>query len=110
MRNVLITGAVALMISACALPFGLGRPSASQLESGATDYLAKAKSFEAKATFLDGTKAYNLDIEYAAPSTVHIGGKQGDNELEILSSDGTAYYKGQLFLDTVDADPTAQKP
>ena len=109
MRKVVITGAAALMISACALPFGLGRPSASQLETGATDYLAKAKSFEAKATFLDGTKAYNLDIEYAAPSTVHIGGKQGDNDLEMLSSNGKAYYKGQLFLDTLLADPNAQK-
>lgn len=108
-RNLLITGATALMISACALPFGLGRPSASQLESGAANYLAKAKSFEANATFMDGSKPYNLDIEYAAPSTVHIGGKQGDNDLEMLSYNGKAYFKGQLFLDTVLADPNAQK-
>jgi hypothetical protein len=109
MRNLVITGAAALMISACGLPFGLGHPSTSQLDSGAADYLAKAKSFEAKATFLDGLKAYNLDIEYAAPSTVHIGGTQGDNDLEMLSYNGKAYYKGQLFLNTVLADANAQK-
>jgi len=109
MRNVLITGAAALMISGCALPFGLGRPSASQLESGASDYLAKAKSFEANAAFLDGPKAYKLDIEFAAPSTVHIAGTQGDNDLEMLSYNGKAYYKGQLFLNTLLADPNAQK-
>jgi hypothetical protein len=109
MRNLLITGAAALMISACALPFGLGRPSASQLESGAADYLAKAKSFEANAAFLDGPKAYKLDIEFAAPSTVHIGGTQGDNDLEMLSYNGKAYYKGQLFLNTLLVDPNAQK-
>ncbi len=108
MRNLLITGAAALMISACALPFGLGRPSASQLESGAADYLAKAKSFEANATFLDGPKAYKLDIEFASPSTVHIGGTQGDNNLEMLSYNGKTYYKGQLFLNTVVVDANAQ--
>jgi len=109
MRNLLITGAAALIFSACGLPFGLGHPSASQLENGAADYLAKAKSFEAKATFLDGPKAYSLDIEYAAPSTVHIGGTQGDNDLEMLSYNGKAYFKGQLFLNTVLVDPNVQK-
>lgn len=109
MRKVVLISATALAVAACGLPFGLGHPSAAQLESGAADNLAKAKSYEAKATFLDGPKAYSVDIEYAAPSTVHIGGTQGDNALEMLSYNGKAYYKGQLFLDTVLVDPNAQK-
>ena len=108
MRKLLLTSVTALVIGACGLPFGLGHPSTSQLETGAADNLAKAKSFEAKATFLDGSKPYNLDIEYSAPSTVHIGGAQGDNNLEMLSINGKAYYKGQQFLNTVLADKNAQ--
>ncbi len=108
MRKLLLISATALLMCACGLPFGLGRPSDSDLESGAADSLSKAKSFEAKATFLDGSKLYSLDIEYAAPSTIHISGKQGDNDVEMLNYGGKTYYKGRLFLGTLLSDQNAQ--
>lgn len=106
MRKLLLTSAAALLIGACGLPFGIGHPSTSDLEKGAADSLASAKSFETKATYQDGGKAYDLDIEYARP-TIHIAGKQGDNEFEMLSFQNKTYYKGRAFLTSLLVDPNA---
>lgn len=109
MRNVLLAGAALLMIGACGLPFGLGRPSTSQLENGAADNLAKAKSFEAKGSMTQDSKPYTFDIQYVAPSNVHISATQSGLSFEVLQISGTVYYKGTEYLDSLTTDQNAQK-
>ena len=107
MRKLLVTSATALLIGACGLPFGLGHPSTSQLTSGAADNLARAKSFEAKASFTQGGKPTELDIQFTAPATIHISGSQGGEQFEMLRYGGKVYYKGASYLTTIIADQDA---
>ena len=101
MRKLLLTSAAALMIAACGLPFGLGRASTSQLENGAADNLAKAKSFEAKGTFSESGTSYKFDTEYVAPSTEDVKVTQGNLDYEILQLSGKVYVKGSQYLASV---------
>lgn len=110
MRKLLLTSATALMIAACGLPFGLGKPSTSQLENGAADNLAKAKSFEAQGTFSESGTDYKFDTKYAAPNTEDVQVIQGNLSYELLQMNGTVYFKGSDYLATVlGSDPNAQQ-
>jgi hypothetical protein len=105
MRKLLLTSASALVIAACGLPFGIGRTSTSQLENGAADNLAKAKSVEAKGTFTQST-TYQFDTRYVAPSTVDVQVTQGTLSYEALQIEGKIYLKGSAFLQSQVTDPT----
>ncbi|HEY6876230.1 MAG TPA: hypothetical protein VI384_07705 [Candidatus Dormibacteraeota bacterium] len=109
MRKVLLAGAALLMIGACGLPFGLGRPSTAQLENGAADNMAKAKSFEAKGSMTQDSKPYTFDIEYVAPSDVHISAQQAGLNFEVLQVNGSVYYKGTDYLNSLTTDADAKK-
>ena len=106
MRKLLMTSATALVICACGLPFGLGRASTSQLENGAADNLAKAKSVEAKGTFTQGTTDYQFDTKYVAPTTEDVQVTQGTVSYEVLQMNGKVYLKGSQFLASQISDPT----
>jgi len=110
MRKLLLTSAAALMIAACGLPFGLGKPSTSQLENGAADNMAKAKSFEAQGTFSESGTNYKFDTRYVAPSTEDIQVTQGNISYELLQMDGKVYFKGSDYLASIlGSDPNAQQ-
>lgn len=106
MRKLLLTSATALVIAACGLPFGLGRPSTSQLENGAADNLAKAKSVEAKGTFTEGTTTYQFETKYVAPATEDVQVTQGTLSYEALQINGKVYFKGSQYLESQITDPT----
>jgi hypothetical protein len=106
MRKLLLTSAMALVIAACGLPFGLGRTSTSQLENGAADNLAKAKSVEAKGTFTQSTITYQFDTKFVAPSTEDVQVTQGTLSYEALQINGKIYLKGSAFLQSQITDPT----
>lgn len=107
MRKLLVTSAVALLVGACGLPFGIGHPSTADLTHGAADNLAKAKSFEVKARFTQNGKPTDLDIQFTAPATIHITGSQGADEFEMLRYGGKVYYKGASYLATIITDQDA---
>ena len=106
MRKLLLTSATALVIAACGLPFGLGHPSTSQLENGAADNLAKARSVEAKGAFTQGPITYDLDTKYVAPSTEDVHVTQGTLSYEALQIDGKIYLKGSGYLQSQITDQT----
>jgi hypothetical protein len=106
MRKLLLTSMAVLVIAACGLPFGLGRASTSQLENGAADSLAKAKSVEAQGTFTEGTTTYQFDTKYVAPSTEDIQITQGTLSYEELQLNGKVYFKGSQYLASKITDPT----
>ena len=106
MRKLLLTSIAVLVIAACGLPFGLGRASTSQLENGAADSLAKAKSVEAQGTFTEGTTTYQFDTKYVAPSTEDIQITQGTLSYEELQLNGKVYFKGSQYLASKITDPT----
>ncbi|TMC09336.1 MAG: hypothetical protein E6J30_04230 [Chloroflexi bacterium] len=106
MRKLLMTSAAALVIAACGLPFGLGRASTSQLENGAADNLAKAKSVEAKGTFTQDTTLYKFDTKYVAPATEDVQVTQGSLSYEALQINGKIYFKGSGYLESQITDPT----
>ena len=101
-----MTSAAALVIAACGLPFGLGRASTSQLENGAADNLAKAKSVEAKGTFTQDTTLYKFDTKYVAPATEDVQVTQGSLSYEALQINGKIYFKGSGYLESQITDPT----
>ena len=98
MRKLLVTSAVALLIGACSLPFGIGHPSTSQLENGAADNLANAKSFEVKGTFTDGQTHYTFDTKYVKPSTEDTNISEGSVSYEVMQIGGKVYVKGRDYL------------
>lgn len=106
MRKLLLTSAMALVMVACGLPFGLGRPSTSQLENGAADNLAKAKSVEAKGAFTEGTTTYQFDTKFVAPATEDVQVTQGALSYEELQINGKVYFKGSDYLASQITDPT----
>jgi hypothetical protein len=109
MRKLLLIGAAALMMAACGLPFGLGRPSTSQLENGAADNLANATSFEAMGTFSESSTNYTFDTKYVKPSTEDILVTQGTLNYEVLQIGGKVYFKGNAYLSSVLTSPDAQQ-
>ncbi len=101
MRKLLLTSATALLIAACGLPFGLGKPSTSQLVIGAADSLAKAKSFEAQGTFSESGTNYQFDAKYVAPSTEDLQITQGSLSYELIQISGKVYFKGSDYLASI---------
>lgn len=98
MRKLLLTSAAALLIGACSLPFGIGRPSTSQLENGAADNLANAKSFEVKGTFTDAQTSYTFDTKYVKPATEDTLITEGSVSYEVMQIGGKVYIKGSDYL------------
>ena len=101
MLKLLVTSATALVIAACGLPFGLGRPSNAELENGAADNLAKATSFEAKGAFTEGATTYQFDVMHVAPATEDVQVTQGALTYEELQINGRFYYRGSQYLTSV---------
>lgn len=98
MRKLFITSAAALLMAACSLPFGIGRPSTSQLENGAADNLANAKSFEVKGTFTASQTHYTFDTKYVRPSTEDTQISEGSVSYEVMQIGGKVYVKGSAYL------------
>jgi len=109
MRKLLLTSAAALLIGACGLPFGLGRPSTAQLENGAADSLAKATSFEAKGVVTESSTDYTFDTKYVKPSTEDVLVTQGALSYEVMQIGGKVYFKGNAFLSSMLKSADAQQ-
>src|SRR2546427_10063747 len=84
--------ALAVALSACDLPFGLGQPTTRALESGAADTLTAAKRFEITGSYTENgdpslpatpasgarrtapppTTPWKIDLQLRRPSTEHL--------------------------------------
>jgi hypothetical protein len=102
--GVLAVGALAVALSACDLPFGLGLPSTRTLENGAAASLTGSNSFEIAGSYVDRSGRWTIDLQLARPTTEHIVASASTTEsatdvkLEAIIIGGTGYFRGQQFL------------
>ena len=87
------------MLAACNLPFGLGLPSTRALESGASDALTSAKSFEITGSYSEPGHRWTIDLQLARRDFEHVTVSDGTVKLEaVIVFGGTAYFRGHDFL------------
>jgi outer membrane lipoprotein-sorting protein len=101
MRKAAIATVACLAASACSLPFGIGQASTSQLLNGATDSLAKSSTFEVVGGFTSGSNKLQIDLQFKAPSTVHLNLTTNGTKVEVIQLDGTSYYRGKDYVPSV---------
>jgi len=89
---------VAVSLSACDLPLGLGLPTTRSLESGASSALAAANSLEITGSYLEGTNHWSIDLKVARPGSEHAVVTGANLKLEAIIVGNDAYFRGQQFL------------
>jgi hypothetical protein len=94
----LVGAVVVAALSACDLPFGLGLPTTHSLESGATNSLLAAGSFEITGSYSEGTSRWSIDLQLGRPSAEHVLVTTSNLKLEAIILGNDAYYRGQQFL------------
>lgn len=123
----MVMGAMALAaISSCDLPFNLGQPTTRALETGASDGLTNAQSFEITGSYngpgaappvVSGARTsaplpetvWTIDLQFARPDTEHIVVSAGVLKLEAIITSGVAYFRGHDFLaQYMGTDPLSQ--
>ena len=102
-------------LSACDLPFDLGQPTTRALETGASDGLTTAQSFEVIGSYTGPGAAlpvasgartsgpapdttWTIDLQIARPDTEHLVVSAGTVKLEAIILSGGAYFRGHDFL------------
>ena len=102
-----VAAAALVMLSACALPFGLGLPSIRALNSGAADSLDAAKSLRIAGSYTESSNLWTIDLELVRPRTEHV--LLSTPKLEAIITDHGSYFRGQQFLAThMGTDPYSQ--
>ncbi len=100
--------ALAVVLSACDLPFGLGLPSTRALESGVQDSLSKP-AFEVSGTLNELGQVYTVDVQFERPDKEHITVTGSGLDVEAIVLGSQAYYRGQAFLASrLGTDPLSQ--
>jgi hypothetical protein len=89
---------VALSLSACELPFGLGLPTTRSLESGAAGTLMTATSFEITGSYSEGGTPWTIDLQISRPASEHLTASAANLQLEAIVVGNDAYFRGQQFL------------
>jgi hypothetical protein len=90
--------AVLAAASACDLPFALGQPTTRALESGASDTLTAAKSFEITGSYSESGIRWTIDLQVAQPGKEHVVVSSSDVMLESIIVGNDAYFRGNQFL------------
>lgn len=110
--------AIALVASACDLPFGLGQPTTRALENGAADTLTAAKTLEitgaytevgdpslpatpasgARAVVPPSTTSWKIDLQVVKPDKEHLVLSGGSADLEAVVIGAQGYFRGHQFL------------
>jgi hypothetical protein len=122
-----VVGAMTLAaLSACDLPFDLGQPTTRALETGASDGLTTAQSFEVIGSYTGPGAAlpvasgartsgpapdttWTIDLQIARPDTEHLVVSAGSVKLEAIIVSGSAYFRGHDFLaQHMGTDPLSQ--
>jgi hypothetical protein len=98
LAGVLAAAALALALSACDLPFGLGSPSTRTLENGAAESLSATNSFEIAGTYSDANGRWTIDLQLMRPDAEHLVASSSEVKLEAIIISSTAYFRGQQFL------------
>lgn len=109
----LLGGVVALAaLSACDLPFALGRPTTRALENGAVASLDAARSFRVTGSYLDRSMSaaassartqpvaarVTIQLELERPSALHVVVSAPDTKVEAIVLGADAYFRGNQFL------------
>lgn len=97
-RAALIGAVVVATLSACDLPFGLGLPTTRSLETGATDALVRAHSFQITGSYSDGTSRWSIALQVSRPSSEHVRVATSTVKLEAIVVASQAFFRGQQFL------------
>jgi hypothetical protein len=101
---------VAVAMSACNLPFGLGLPTTRALESGAAGTLAAAKSLEITGSYTETGDRQSIDLQLVRPSTEHVVVSTANLQVEAIIIGHEAFFRGQKFLsDHLGSDTLSRK-
>ncbi len=113
-------------LSACDLPLDLGQPTTRALETGASDGLTTAQSFEVIGSYTGPGAAlpvasgartsgpapdttWTIDLQIARPDTEHLVVSAGNVKLEAIILTRGAYFRGHDFLaQHMGTDPLSQ--
>jgi hypothetical protein len=100
---------VLVLLSACDPPFGIGSPTTRALETGATNILSAAKSFEVTGTYVESDSQWSIDLQVTRPDTQHALVSSAKVKLEAIVVGGVAYFRGNEFLSAhMGADPLSR--
>jgi hypothetical protein len=99
-----------LALTACGLPFGLDQPTTRSLETGASQDLGQARTFEIAGTYAEAARQWSIDLQVIRPGTEHVVLSAGDLKLEAIVIGKDAYFRGQQFLaQHLDSDPQSRE-
>lgn len=106
----LLPGAVVVLaLGACQAPFNLSQPTTRALETGATNTLSTASSFELTGSYTEGGSAWTVDMQLARPGSQHTTISSSTVKLEAIVIGSAAYFRGQQFLaEHLGTDPRSQ--
>jgi hypothetical protein len=100
---------VLVLLSACDPPFGIGSPTTRALETGATNILSAAKSFEVTGTYVESDSQWSIDLQVTRPDTQHALVSSAKVKLEAIVLGSVAYFRGNEFLSAhMGADPLSR--
>ncbi len=93
-----VAGAAIVFMAACDPTFGLDLPATRALESGATQSLSTATSFEITGSYTGSATRWTIDMQVTRPSTEHVVVSDGSQTVEAIILGADAYFRGQSFL------------
>ena len=89
---------VLVVLSACDPPLGIGSPTTRALETGASNTLSAAKSFELTGTYSESGVQWSIELQVTRPDTQHALVSSAKVKLEAIVVGGVAYFRGNEFL------------
>lgn len=93
-------------MAACDPTFGLDQPATRALESGASQALSAARSFEITGSYTDSSTRWSIDMQITRPLTERVVVSDGSQKVEAIVLGTDAYFRGQTFLAKhMGADP-----
>ncbi len=101
--------AIAVALSACDSPFGVGQPSTRALENGVEDTLKAGKTFEVTGSYIESGTQWSIDLQMGRTTTEHVAVTKADLKLEAIIVGADAYFRGNQFLSQhMGSDPLSR--
>ena len=97
-RSAAAGAALALLLAACELPYGLGLATTRELEAGATETLASSPSLELAGGYQDAGVHWSLAVSLVRPDSRHLQLDDGSLKLEAVVLGQVAYFRGREYL------------
>ncbi|HEV2953090.1 MAG TPA: hypothetical protein VG015_03265 [Candidatus Dormibacteraeota bacterium] len=98
MRRGITLVAIAFVLPACDLPFGLSLARTPDLLNGAATQLATASTFEVTGAYTVAGSPWLIDVQVVRPNTEHVKVNEKGIDLEGIQIGARAYFRGQAFL------------